>query len=225
MRLTGLQKDLIFGTLLGDGNLQTNNGQTWRYRALHKAAHHQYILSKYTILKDYCSTGLLYSIVPDKRTEKCYYRYYFNTLFSDEFKFFGQLFYRQEEDKSWKKFVPKNVQHFLNPRILAYWYMDDGALKWKGRSNAVRLRTDSFSEFEVLLLQKALQDKFSLKVSVVRQNSCFRLCILEESYLDLKSLVLPYLEPSMYYKFPDGHRGVYQDEDLSDDIYNKFGKE
>lgn len=225
MGLTELQKDLIFGSLLGDGNLQTNNGQTWRYRALHKAAHHQYIFTKYIILKSYCKTGLIYSTISDKRTEKLYYRYYFNTLFSDEFKFFGQLFYRQKENNSWEKVIPKNVQHFLNPRILAYWYMDDGALKWKGRSNAVKLCTDSYSELEVFLLQKALQDKFCLKVSVNRQNSHFRLCILESSYPDLRSLILPYLEPSMYYKFPDGHRGVYQEEISFDDVQNKFGED
>ena len=48
MKLTQLQKDLLFGSLLGDGNLQTNsNGKTWRYRAIHKSQHKEYLFHKY----------------------------------------------------------------------------------------------------------------------------------------------------------------------------------
>jgi hypothetical protein len=55
MQLTNQQRDLIIGTLLGDGNLQTETqGRTWRYRALQKAEHQPYLDHKYTILKDYC---------------------------------------------------------------------------------------------------------------------------------------------------------------------------
>jgi hypothetical protein len=37
MALIQLQKDLILGTLLGDGNLQTGriDGGNWRYRVIH----------------------------------------------------------------------------------------------------------------------------------------------------------------------------------------------
>ena len=49
--LTTQQKDLIFGTLLGDGNLQTaNNGRTWRYRAIQKKEHKNYLFHKYQVL-------------------------------------------------------------------------------------------------------------------------------------------------------------------------------
>jgi hypothetical protein len=47
-------------------------------------------------------------------------------------------------NQSWVKEVPSNIASLL-PRALAYWYMDDGALKWRGKSNAVRLCTDSFT--------------------------------------------------------------------------------
>lgn len=40
MTLITIQREMIAGTLLGDGNLQTgSNGKTWRYRAVQKAAH------------------------------------------------------------------------------------------------------------------------------------------------------------------------------------------
>ena len=44
--ITQQQKDLLFGTLLGDGSLQTENGNTWRYRALHKKDPKDYLFHK-----------------------------------------------------------------------------------------------------------------------------------------------------------------------------------
>jgi LAGLIDADG DNA endonuclease family len=223
MVLTQLQKDLIFGTLLGDGNLQTQtNGNSWRYRAVHKTAHESYLFHKYEILKDFCTTPPALYNFPDSRTGKIYSRYCFQTTVSDEFLFYGKLFYKKQSDNSWKKQVPKNVSTFLTPQALAYWYMDDGALKWKGRSNAVRICTDSFSTDEICLLKETLETKFNLQVSLQKKDNIQRLCILEQSYEMLKDLVSPYLIPSMYYKFPDGNKGVYQGQDILNDIINRL---
>ncbi len=222
MTFNQLQKDLILGTLLGDGNLQTMNGISWRYRAIHKAAHESYIFHKYAILKDYCNTPPKYSSIVDSRTKKIYNRYSFQTLVVEDLKFYANLFYYQQPDLLWKKKVPKNIGLFLTPQSLAYWYMDDGALKWRGKSNAVRLCTDSFALQDVLLLKKVLEDKFSLKISLQKKDNINRLCILEESYSRLKELILPYLLPSMYYKFPDGNKGVFEDQDISNDIINRL---
>lgn len=222
MTITQKVSDLLIGTLLGDGNLQTTNGQTWRYRAIHKAIHAPYIMHKYEVLKDYCQSEPIYSSVFDKRTQKSYYRYTFNTVTSDDFRFFGQLFYHEDEEKNWKKHVPTNIAKYLTGPALAYWYMDDGALKWKGRSNAVRLCTDSFSNEDVNILLKALENKFQLKVSLQKKNGILRISILEESYPILKKIITPFLLPCMYYKFPDGNNGVYEGEDISSDIHNVF---
>ena len=217
------QKDLLIGCLLGDANLQTNNGQLWRARFLHKAIHLPYIEHKYLILKDFCNQKPTYSSYYDEITKKTYDRYSFNTLTTDHFRFYGNLFYKNE-DGVWKKRVPKNIKKFLTPVALAYWYMDDGALKWEGHSNAVRLCTDSFSQVEVNLLKGALQENFQLKCSLQCKNNISRISILEESYSALRDLILPHLLPSMYYKFPDGNRGVINDEDISNDLRNTFVK-
>jgi hypothetical protein len=219
--LTQLQKDVLIGTLLGDGSLQTNTGNTWRYRAIQKASHKPYLYKKYEILKELCDSGPTYSEVFDPRTEKTYNRYTFNTLTLSELNFYGQLFYKKENDK-WVKHVPSNIELFLTPTALAYWYMDDGALKWAGKSNAVRLCTDSFSEEEVNILKNALTSKFNLQTSLQKKNDIKRISISEGSYNQLKDLILPSLIPCMYYKFPDGNKGVYEGEDLSNDIHNTF---
>lgn len=218
---TQLQKDLLVGCLLGDANLQTNNGQLWRAQFLHKAIHLPYIEHKYLILKEFCNQKPTYSSFYEERTNKAYGRYSFNTLTTDNFRFLGNLFY-QNENGTWKKHVPRNIKKLLTPAALAYWYMDEGALKWQGHSNAVRLCTDSFSPSEVNVLKEALQENFNLKCSLQTKNNICRISILEESYLTLRDLVLPHLLPSMYYKFPDGNRGVLNNEDISNDIRNTF---
>lgn len=215
------QQNLLVGCLLGDANLQTSNGQTWRARFLHKAVHLPYIEHKYKLLQEFCNQGPTYSAHYDERTNKTYDRFSFNTLTSDKFRFFGNLFYVKESGH-WKKVVPKNIAHYLTPEALAFWYMDDGVLKWKGKSNAVRLCTDSFSVSEINVLKEALQEKFKLKCSIQKKNGIARISILEESYSTLRTLILPYLLPSMYYKFPDGAKGVLNGEDVSNDIRNTF---
>lgn len=223
MVLTQLQKDLVIGTLLGDGNCQTQSaGNTWRYRAVHKLAHEAYLFHKYEILKEFCQTPPALSVITDSRTNKQYSRYTFQTVTADDFRFYGQLFYKPQSDKSWKKIVPPNIGTFLTPRALAYWYMDDGAIKWRGKSNAVRICTDSFSIDEINNLKTVLENNFSLKVSLQKKDDIQRLCILEESYPTLKELIASYLIPSMYYKFPDGNKGVFEGQDISNDIINRL---
>lgn len=218
---SSIQFDLLIGSLLGDANLQTENNRTWRARFIHKAIHEPYIRHKYELLSTFCNTEPKYSSYFDNRTQKTYSRYQFNTLTSSHFRFLAGMFYIQENGV-WVKIVPKNIKKFLTPRALAYWYMDDGALKWKGHSNAVRLCTDSFSSSEVYILKSALEENFKLKCSIQKKDGKNRISILEESYLELKSLIFPYLLPCMYYKFPDGNFGVLEDEDISQDIRNTF---
>jgi hypothetical protein len=223
MKLNEIQKDLIVGTLLGDGNLQTNTGQTWRYRALHKSIHLPYIEHKFSILKEFCTSGIVYSEILDSRTNNTYKRHSFNTNFENIFRFYGQHFYIKQGD-FWVKRVPKDIKRYLTPRALAYWYMDDGALKWKGKSNAVRFCTDSFKKHEVELLGEALTINFQLKVTYQKKGDILRIATSESSYFTLKKAILDYLLPCMYYKFPDGEKGVYNGEDISNDIVNTFQK-
>jgi hypothetical protein len=96
----------------------------------------------------------------------------------------------------------------LSSRAIAYWYMDDGSLKWKGKSNAVRFCTDSYSEEGVTRLQDVLFERFHIETTIQRKNGKPRIATIERSYQNLAEVVLPYLHPSMYYKFPDGNKGV-----------------
>lgn len=212
--LIQLQKDLIFGSLLGDGSLQTENGgRTWRYRALQKAEHKDYLYHKYEILKDFCSSPPSVSQTYDPRTGKTSERYSFNTTQLSSLKFYGDMFYKYDATiNKWVKDVPLKVEKFLTPTALAYLYMDDGALKWLGHSNAMRICTESFSEEGVRRIQKALNNSYQVKTTLTPKklkdgSTGYRISIPEKSSAAFRELIKSYLVDCMKYKVSDGNKG------------------
>lgn len=202
-KLTQLQKDLLIGTLLGDGSMQTfSNGKTWRYRAIHQSSQVDYLLYKYEILKELCNTEPKESSTYDSRTNKTYYRYSFNTLTNPSLRFFANLFYKIKDTPPLGiiKVVPINIELFLTPRALAFFYMDDGSLKWKGHSKAIRLCTDNFTLDDVKRLQKVLNDKYNIKSTLSKCPSGHRIEISDTSIFF--ELIKPFIHNSMAYKIP-----------------------
>jgi hypothetical protein len=79
--------------------------------------------------------------------------------------------------------------------------MDDGSMKWKNRSKAVRLCTDSFTNEEVIRLKDLLNEKYDLKASVFKQRSRYRIYIPNSNY-EFTHLIEEYVIDSMVYKLP-----------------------
>jgi len=213
IKLTEEQKDLLIGTLLGDGNLQSETrGRTWRYRSIHKKEHYDYINHKYIILSNICGTEPKLSRVYDSRTNKYYERYLFSTLIENSLRYYANMFYKYDinEDK-FKKIVPLNIEKYLTPRAIAYWYMDDGSLKWKGKSNAMRICSDGFSLDDVMRLKKVINDKYNINMQLIKIKKKdiiigYRLQINEANSILFRELIKPYLLEVMSYKVSDGNK-------------------
>lgn len=208
-KLTQIQKDLIIGTILGDGNMQTySKGKTWRYIALQSGGQKEYIFHKYEVLGSLCGTKPKESSYLDKRTNKVYTRYSFNTLTNPSLRFFGNLFYKLDNTTGkWIKRIPVNIGLFLTPRTLAYMYMDDGSLKWKDDSVCTRLCTDNFNLIEVKRIQKVLLNKYNINTTLSKVNlknkKGYRIeisCIKDG--LTFHDLIKPYMHETMVYKIP-----------------------
>lgn len=163
---------------------------------------------------------------------KIYTRWSFYTTFQDCFRFYAHQFYTsilhektddtlsyadikqktatsdwQIEDLGAKrckrcKKVPKLIHKWLTPRAIAYWYMDDGAQKWKGKSLGVRFCTDGFTFSDTDRLLKVLRDKYLLKTSIQKKGDFSRIYVSSHSFVVLKNLIYVFLIPSMIYKFP-----------------------
>lgn len=208
-QLTSEQRNILIGGLLGDFSLQTGSeGRTWRLRVLHSAKQEALLKHTYEIFKHMCNTPPAYGNTYDPRTARTYERFYFNTTVQPVLAPYGRLFYAKKPRASgnkWIKVVPENIAELITPLGLAYLYMHDGALKWAGRSNAVRICTDNFERTEVQLLCEVFKQKFDLNCSIQRDGQNWRIYIKQRSYWTLRELILPHLLDSMLYKFPDGN--------------------
>ena len=200
-KLSIIQKEALVGLLLGDGNLQTeSHGRIFRLRICQSLSHKDYVFHLYELFKDFTTSPPVEATSVDKRTGKTYTSWSFSTTQQSCFRYYGQLFY----DKNGVKKVPRSIARLLKPRSIAYWYMDDGALKWKGPSKGVRFCTDNFQHHEIELLAKTLTEKYELKTSLNKQREGdFRVYVSTYSYETLKKLMWKYLIPNMLYKFPE----------------------
>lgn len=211
IKLTILQKEVLFGVILGDAHLETQNNRiTYRVKFEQSIKHKAYIEHLYDIFKNYVKTSPQLKVVKYKNSqineEKESTNIRFATISSSIFTFFGKQFYRDK-----KKIIPKLIHRWLTPRALAYWYMDDGSMK-SIQSKGVLLNTQSFSHAEVQLLCNVLIEKFNLycwpllsvrkKVKSKQKKNTYQIYISGKSYETLQNCIYGFLIPEMQYKFP-----------------------
>ena len=197
-KLTQIQREVLVGILLGDPSLQTfSNGKTYRLRVTQSEQHKEYLFHLCEVFKNLTLSPPKQYLWSDSRNPgKQHKRWSFSTTQQPCFRFYGQQFYSGGEKK-----VPKLVHRWLKSWSIAYWYMDDGAEKWKGKSLKVRFCTDNFENKEVLRLGQVLQEEYTLKTSLQKKGKGWRLYISTSSYSTLGKVVFPYIVPSMLYKF------------------------
>lgn len=198
-KLNTLQCEILVGILLGDASLQTeSNGKTYRLRISQSEDHKDYLFHLYDVFKNLTtSPPIRYEFGDPRKAGKKYFRWSFSTTQQDCFRFYGHQFYDGN-----KKKVARLIHKWLQPRSIAYWYMDDGAQKWKGKSLGVRFCTDLFLYKDVQLLAHVLSEKYYLKTSLQKKGCGWRIYISTKSYKILKKYIFSYLISSMLYKFP-----------------------
>ena len=210
-KLSKRQREVLVGLMLGDGSLMASealhnkkNPATYRLVVLQSDKHKAYVFHLYEIFKKFINSPPKYYQFSDPRNpNRTYGRWSFSTRFQSCFRFYGQQFYKYEGNGvNRKKVVPKIVCKLLTPRSLAYWYMDDGAAKWQGKSKGLRFCTDNFTKSEVQHLILCLQRKFKLECSTQAKGGNDRIYVKSESYYRIKELIFNYLIPEMVHKFP-----------------------
>lgn len=193
--LTKLQKQIIIGTLLGDGCLEFSGFHGSRLQAKQAKKYKDYVFWMYKKLKNLCKS------TPKQRRDNK--QWYFSTRHLDELTELRKLFYSSN-----KKRVPTDISQLLiSPLSIAVWYMDDGYLDWRPKDHyAFTLNTDCFSLKDVSLLQETLWKNFGVVTSV--HNSLCRGKRYPKIYIGVKgrdkflSLVKPYLLDCFSHKLP-----------------------
>nr|QUV75603.1 hypothetical protein [Caulerpa lentillifera] len=193
---TQTQKDIIFGTLLGDASLQTQNkGRTHRYKFLQSNIHKEYFHHVISQLKPWMHKNSHFNI-ERKVWEN-------ETLAHSKWNFWNHLFYETKKNGLRKKQIPKNqdLELYLTPRAIAYWFMDDGGLL-ASNSKAIVFYTQAFTTQEVRRLGEFLYHKYSLETWVKFNKQKPVLGISGKSFEITKELIGKFIQPCMQLKFP-----------------------
>lgn len=189
LKLSGRQRNVLVGLLLGDGHLETqNNGRTYRLKVEQSFLKKDYVDWIYDIFQDF----VLHSPRENFTTTKknlC-----FSTVSHGAFRFYAHQFYEGK-----KKKVPKKIHTLLTPEGLAVWFMDDGSVKSKECRGRI-FNTQGFEKEDVLLLMSVLRKKFGIDASLRKQKEGFQIYIPAGSHLCFKRIIEKYILPSMLYK-------------------------
>jgi hypothetical protein len=193
--LSLLQKSVLIGTMLGDATLQYNNGRNPYYKFDQKAANLTYVSLVYSVF-----SNLVGSPPSPRYKEKSVHSYWFRTYRTKMFDFYAKQFYTIDHLQNRKKKVPVNIHRWLNPIVLAFWFMDDGSKSESG----YRLHTENFTFSDIKKLQEALGKVFHLEVAIHADNrptgKLYVLYIPSKNVVLFNSIVSPYMLDCMKYK-------------------------
>ena len=182
--LTGLQRDLVIGSLLGDGYLMPTTAGCC-FRVTHGYRQRRYVDWKFGFISDLVRTA------PRASGRS----YYFRTVTHPEFSGLRESFYAPGA----KKGIPLELLNLeMTAFGLAIWFMDDGAAD----RNQLRLNTQGFSQDENLVLAEFLHAKFGIAAQLNKDKDRYRLRIGAKDMARFVELVSPHVIPSMQYKLP-----------------------
>jgi hypothetical protein len=167
---------LIFGKMLGDGNLTIEKHRQPRFRFQHCYLDREWGFYCYDSLRSFIPLAPPKKrIISDSRLIKGYSEsIYVQSRTSPLFVFLKEIWYQGN-----KKVIPFDIlSRIIYEAGLAWWYQDEGHLKID--NNKVRkiiLSTDNFSSKENDNLIELLKQKFNLSFSLDGQN---RLCLYDQ---------------------------------------------
>nr|QID02739.1 LAGLIDADG endonuclease [Orbilia oligospora]QID02807.1 hypothetical protein [Orbilia oligospora] len=191
------QRGIIVGLLLSDGWLSyaSVNNKYPRLGFEQTSSQSSYVWSVYSDLAHYCYSLPKYKHKIRKNT--AVNSVSFTTRSLPCLVEIYDLFYLNK-----KKIIPANIYDLLTPVALAHMIMGDGSATTSG------LRI-SFSVKEVVLLINVLIIKYGLKCSLNIIGGKPRIYISSSSLELLKSIINPFIVPSMQYKLIKKHKINY----------------
>jgi len=195
--LTQLQKELLYGTLLGDGSLTaTRKGENkFLLRFTHCERQKPYLEFKTKMLASIFQ-GKLHKSVGNasfgSRKTKFRTAYRAHSIYHGDLAQINSILYINVDGKRVKT-IGKNYLDLLTHTSLLFWYLDDGTVdkSYKGHVGTIELSTNSFTLKEVETMVSVLRKKFSLPQAKVRKlvTGAHTIRLGKESAVKLLSLL------------------------------------
>lgn len=189
LRLNKLQREVLIGTLLGDSTIPKQKSNNYNVKFEQSIKNKEYIDHLYLIFKDWVGTGpKIRNIKGGGANDR--QSVWFRTYKHEFFKYYYDIFY-----DGGKKKVPKNIKNLMTPRVIAYWFMDDGTKTISGYI----LNTQGFILEDQEFLVDVLKD-LGLVCNLWRDKNSFKIYIMAESKWVFTDLVSSYVLECFYYK-------------------------
>jgi hypothetical protein len=181
---TEIQKDIINGSIIGDGNIDIISNKVNRLNVIHGEKQIEYLKWKASFFD-----SKIEQIEKNGYSKKPAIRFYTKGIYGDFNKY--------------------NAIINLNIKSFAIAYMDDGNLAKNGLSSTLWSFSDNLELVE-LLSQKILKE-FNIKGNVKKTKSsttkkdCYYILFNKENTFKLSELLSPYINPNLKYKILDIH--------------------
>lgn len=195
--ITKRQKEIIIGTILGDGYLQKTGKKNARLKLEHSEKQKEYIFWKYEELKNLMQNKpkLIERYSPKWKKTFKYYRCQTNSM--NLLGKYKKYFYNSQG----KKFIPENIKNLLkSPLSLAVWYMDDG--HFYARDKVAYIYLPKYSKEELKRLLEALENNFHLKPKIIYKKNYPCLYFSREEANKLMEIIREWVPKFMRYKTP-----------------------
>lgn len=192
--LSALARDVVCGTLLGDGHLSARSAHLSFSHCLRQAGYAEFKADLLAELSPHLDAREVAAAVGG---EAVFPVVMVRTLAHRALGWMRSEFY---PGPAARKVVPGWIAESLNARMLAFWFLDDGHLREReGRQPIAEIATCSFSEPDLRVLVAGLK-RLGIEARVCRG----RLHFTAYATRLLSETICPYVPPSMRYKLhPD----------------------
>lgn len=197
--LTEIQKNLLIGSLLGDGGMSAPSSRTARFAEGHCWAQRGYTDWKAGILGDYVSN----KYKATKRVEGRVFRSWnLATKTTVRLRPFYDLFYG-----TGKRVFPSSLPNLMTPFVLAIWYLDDGGIMCKYHPR-ITFGLDEVSLDRALAALRVLGFEPTVHCG---EKASDRTITFPDQDRKFYRLIAPHVPPCMAYKLPKGSLRREQD--------------
>ncbi len=184
-KLTNVQKELVIGSILGDGHLRPHRGG-FVFEFSQSSKRKSYVEWKHRLLGNFATPKIYH-----QTGTREYYKLVTKT--HSELKVLHGIFY-----ENGRKRVPDGIGKILTPFAVAVWFMDDGSKS----KDAFYFNTQGFDVEDQFKLVKALK-KFHITSNLNKDGKYWRLRVLKKSNKKFLELVKPHMPEEFSHKLPD----------------------